>query len=111
MSSKEFEAVNPVGDVIRSGIIQVSRNSTLEVYLIPDVEGLYVVYAEITDLPIINRLNSSSEFFVTILPFSSQMDAGTVPVLSGGAALAVIGLVLRKKLGGALDSLSVEWDG
>ncbi|MCK5150945.1 MAG: hypothetical protein KAQ65_03850 [Candidatus Thorarchaeota archaeon] len=107
----QFEAVNPVGDVIRSGIILVKRNSTLEIYLIPDVEGIYVVHAEISDLPIINSLNFSSDFLVAVLPFSSQMDPGTVPVLSGGAALAVIGLVLRKKLGGALDSLSVEWDG
>ena len=38
------------------------------------------------------------------------MDAGTTPVIGGGAVLLFIGLAIRKKLTGVIDSIPAEWD-
>ncbi|MHA1909307.1 MAG: hypothetical protein ACW98Y_18565, partial [Candidatus Thorarchaeota archaeon] len=105
-----LSATNPDGSIVGSGVVDVNWNSTVEAHIFPNLEGEYTIYVEISELPIIGQLNFSAEFYVTVIPFSSQMDVSTVPILSGGAVLGVIGLILRKRLGGALDSLSVEWD-
>ena len=48
---------------------------------------------------------------VTSVPISIVLDAGSTPVAAGVPIIALLGYILRRRLGGTLEGLPVEWGG
>ncbi|MFW9953796.1 MAG: prenyltransferase/squalene oxidase repeat-containing protein [Candidatus Thorarchaeota archaeon] len=105
-----IQIIDPYGEVSKTVQAGVSAVSSKEVYFTPNSEGLYRILAFVEQIPIIGMTNASKDIMISVLLTSLEMDVGTFPVVSGGAVLGVIGLILRRKLKGSIDSLSVEWD-
>ncbi|MDF1537701.1 MAG: terpene cyclase/mutase family protein [Candidatus Thorarchaeota archaeon] len=102
--------VNPNGVVLTSQNYQVNANSSVEINIVPDMEGLYAISVELRGLPIIELGNASSDIMVNLAPPPIVLTNSDAPVVYGGAALGILGLLLRRRLSGSVDSLSVEWD-
>ena len=78
-------------------------------YMVLGIEGQYTVNLTILDLPVMERVTHELQFISTPVPMSIVLDAGTTPVVAGVPIMTIIGLVLRKKLGGTIEGLPTEW--
>jgi len=72
--------------------------------------GIYSILVKISGVPLLGTANATGSFEITDTPLSIPMDTGSTTVMSSGIILGIIGFALRKKLTGALDNVSVEWD-
>ncbi|MHA1927711.1 MAG: hypothetical protein ACTSV2_03920, partial [Candidatus Thorarchaeota archaeon] len=76
----------------------------------PVEEGAYYVTVVLTGLPVLSEYNMTVAMLVTPPPLDMMLDAGTMPIISGGSILTIIGLILRKKLNVSIDGLPGEWE-
>ncbi len=81
-----------------------------EFFITPALTGVYTIYVDLSDLPIVGSANKTAYLNVGDVSISIPLEGSNITVMASGAILGVIGLVLRKKLSGAVDGFSAEWD-
>jgi hypothetical protein len=79
-------------------------------WFIPQVVGNYTITVSLSDIPILGVVERVYSFTAIQRQMSIEMDPGTTPVIGGGMILGVIGVLLRRKLNGTVDTISGEWD-
>ena len=77
---------------------------------VPEHEGAYLVIIRLSGIPVIGSADYNYTILVLTPTISIEMDPGATPVVGGGTALAVLGLILRRRLKGTVDTISGEWE-
>ncbi|UCE10417.1 MAG: hypothetical protein JSW61_00400 [Candidatus Thorarchaeota archaeon] len=85
-------------------------DSEITLFVVLPLSGDYLLTATVSGLPVINM---SSFEFVLIVTDSTEpilMDAGSAPVIGGGALVALVGVFVRRRLQKLLDDLPTDWE-
>ncbi len=88
----------------------ITSGSELSLLFVPRLEGAHELNITIGDLPVITNFTDGFSFSVVDAPLALKLDFGLAPLLGGSGAIAVIGYLIRKKLGAMIDSLPTEWE-
>ncbi len=88
----------------------VGPNVTKSISVLLEQEGNYTIRYGVTHVPLLGDVFLSSSIVITGPPLTIPMDEASFPVAVSGIVLAVIGVILKKRLGVALESLPVDWD-
>jgi prenyltransferase beta subunit len=98
------------GTQVKSVQLVTASDASHELHITPTLAGVYTVYVNLANLPIIGTTNTTAHITVGDISLSIPMEGSNITVMVSGAVLGVIGLLLRRKLSGAVDGLSAEWD-
>lgn len=96
--------------LLRNYTTSVSSDDILDVKFGSTTVGIYSVVVEISNVPIVGRFNKNTTFEISDLPPSIPMDGSSTTVMGSGIVLGLIGFAIRRRLSGAIESVSVEWD-
>jgi len=88
----------------------VGPNVTKSISVLLEQEGNYTIRYGVTDVPLLGDMFCSTSIVITGPPLTIPMDEASFPVAVSGIVLAVIGVILKKRLGVALESLPADWD-
>jgi hypothetical protein len=100
---------NPDGEQVNQWTVDIGVYSVVAIGFNARVEGTHNLNVTVSGLPaVISRYYPMSITVVNEV-LSLQLDAGTTPLLGGFGVLAVIGVVLRKKMKRVIESLPGEW--
>lgn len=81
-----------------------------EFFMTPALTGVYTLYVDLSDLPVVGSANKTAYLTVADVSILVPMEGSNITVVASGVILGVIGLVLRKRLSGAVEGFSAEWD-
>jgi prenyltransferase beta subunit len=90
--------------------VAVGPNATKNIPVFFEQEGNYTIRYGVTGIPLLGDLLYSSSILITAKPLTIPMDEASFPVAISGVVIAIIGLVLKKKLGIAIEELPTDWD-
>ncbi len=95
---------------VKQILINVSSVDTVTISFIPYSEGEYVLHLTLSGILLEVEYELLETVLVTYPTLEYIMDPGTAPIISGGTILLLIGLVFKKRLGNAIDTIPGEWD-
>ncbi|MFW9921117.1 MAG: hypothetical protein ACFFED_16060, partial [Candidatus Thorarchaeota archaeon] len=99
-----------LNNLLRNYTTYTSATDQIQIQFWSTSIGFYTVVAEISQVPVLGSVNATATFAISDLPLSIPMDGSSTTVMSSGILLGIIGFALRRRLGGALENVSVEWD-
>ncbi|MFX1561192.1 MAG: hypothetical protein ACFFBL_11440, partial [Promethearchaeota archaeon] len=101
---------DPDGERVDQRTFHIGIYSIVTIGFNARVEGTHNLNVTISGLPVV--MNREYPMAITVVneTLHLQLDAGTTPLLGGFGILAAIGVVLRKKMKGVVDSLPGEWN-
>jgi hypothetical protein len=100
---------DPEGEEAGQWSFEIGVYSTVTIGFNARVLGIYILNTTIGGLPIVNTRAYPLSVTVVDEVLQLQLDAGTTPLLGGFGILAIVGIVLRKKMRGIVGSLPGEW--
>jgi hypothetical protein len=107
--SLEAVLLDPTGSRVDIWNLVIGPYSVLVINFLPLAEGTYTLNVTITGLPITSDRAFSMAVAIVRETLTLQLDAQTTPMLGGLGILAIVGLVMRKKMKSVLESLPGEW--
>jgi prenyltransferase beta subunit len=100
---------NPSGSLLRTWIFDIGPYSILHIDFMSLNEGTHSLNVTITDLPVTIERMFPMVIVVVRESLSLQLDASTTPMFGGLGLLAIIGLVMRKKMKSIISTMPNEW--
>ncbi len=89
--------------------IEIGPYSLFVIDFLPLAEGAYSLNVTITGLPIIAERVLPMAIAIVRETLTLQLDPQTTPMFGGLGILAIVGLVIRKKMKSMLESMPGEW--
>jgi hypothetical protein len=100
---------DPDGEKAGQWTFEIGIYSVMTIGFNARLVGTHILNTTISGLPII--VNQEYPMPITVVNeiMQIQLDAGTTPLIGGFGILAAIGVILRKKMRGIVESLPGEW--
>ncbi len=89
---------------------QIGSQESWDMQFIPYAEGEYVITVKLSGIPVIGSFYKNFTLTITQPVLQIEMEPSTTPVIGSGVALSILGIALRKRLHGAVDTIVGEWD-
>jgi hypothetical protein len=102
---------DPLDVLLLNRSLSIGQQFELVLFIVPSMEGQFTVNITISGLPVTGFMKSELKFTITPVPIGIVLDVGTTPVAAGALIIALIGYILRRRLGGSLEGLPTEWGG
>ena len=107
--SLEAVLFDPAGSRVDIWNIEIGPYSVIAINFLPLAEGTYSLNVTISGLPITAERIFPMAIAIVRETLTLQLDAQTTPMFAGLGILAAVGLVMRKKMKGMLESIASEW--
>ncbi|MHA1770733.1 MAG: prenyltransferase/squalene oxidase repeat-containing protein [Candidatus Thorarchaeota archaeon] len=109
IGSIEISIASPSGRIVSSTSHTTSPMDTVVVnFIAPDV-GQYTLCFMVKGLPVVGQTNSTLQVGISAAPSQIMLDSSTSSLALGLPILAVIGLLVRKKISQVFRSIPTEW--
>ncbi len=102
---------NPGNEELGSWSFEIDSYSILDIDFLPLVEGTYSLNVTVVGLPIAIERTYPLAIAVVHESLQIELDAGNTSLLGGFGILSVVGVIMRKKMKGVVDSMPGEWTG
>jgi hypothetical protein len=102
---------SPGNEELGSWSFEIDSYSILDIDFLPLVEGTYFLNVTVAGLPVAVERTYPLAIAVVHESLQIELDAGNTSLLGGFGILSVIGIVMRKKMKGVVDSMPGEWTG
>jgi len=100
---------DPTGEEVGQWTLGIGVFSILSIGFNARMEGTHMFNTTISGLPVVINQDYPMRLTVVNESLQLQLDAGTTTILGGFGILAVVGVVLRKKMRGVVGLLPGEW--
>jgi hypothetical protein len=101
--------IDPNGEQVGQWTFEIGVYSIVTFGFDARLVGTHVLNTTISELPVVYSQDYPMAVTVVNEIMQLEFDAGTSPLVGGFGILAVIGVVLRKKMRGIAGSLPGEW--
>jgi prenyltransferase beta subunit len=101
---------SPSGSMLKSWDFVIDSYSILHFDFLPLIEGTYSLNVTIVGLPVTIERMYPMSMAIMRESLSLQLDASSTSMFGGLSVLAVIGLVMRKKMKSIVGSIAGEWN-
>ncbi|MCF2136505.1 MAG: hypothetical protein K9W43_04610 [Candidatus Thorarchaeota archaeon] len=109
IGSIEISIASPSGRIVSRTSHTIAPTDTVVVkFIAPDV-GQYMLRFMVKGLPVVGQTNSTLQVGISAAPSQIMLDSSASSLALGLPILAVIGLLVRKKIARAIDLLPTEW--
>ena len=102
---------SPGNENLGSWSFEIDSYSILNIDFLPLVEGTYSLNVTVVGLPVAVERTFPLAIAVVRESLQIELDAGNTFLLGGFGVLSVIGVIMRKKMKGVVDSMPGEWTG
>ena len=103
--------LNPSNHEIDSWTFEIDPYSVLDIGFTPIIEGVYTLNVTVTGLPVTVERTYPLSIAVVRESLHIELDAGNTSLLGGFSIIAIVGVIMRKKMKGAIGSMAMEWTG
>ena len=100
---------DPEGQQVAQWAFEVSVHSIVTIGFNAQKIGTHTLNVTLSGLPIIVSRDYPMAVVIVDESMQLELDASTTPLLGGFSILTVVGVILRKKMRGVVDSLPGEW--
>ncbi|MFW9870684.1 MAG: hypothetical protein ACFFEL_13740, partial [Candidatus Thorarchaeota archaeon] len=102
---------DPVGQQVTEWTFEIGVYSVLTIGFNTQNVGTYTLNVTLRGLPIL--MSNDYPMAVVIIEelLDMELDVSTTPLLGGISILTIVGVILRRKMQGVMDSLPSEWTG
>jgi hypothetical protein len=90
---------------------EIDSYSIVEISFQPSIVGTYSLNVTIYGLPVTVSYTYTLAIAVVYESLQIEMDTGNTSLIGGFSILAVIGIIMKKKMSSIVDSMSGEWTG
>jgi len=103
--------ISPSGEENKSWNFEIDSYSVLDIDFTPIIEGEYSLNVTVAGLPISIERTYPLSIAVVRESLHIELDAGNTSLLGGFSIIAVVGVIMRKKMKGIIGSMAEEWTG
>ncbi|MHA1662986.1 MAG: prenyltransferase/squalene oxidase repeat-containing protein [Candidatus Thorarchaeota archaeon] len=103
--------LSPTNEELVTRTIEIDPYSVLEMDFLPLVEGTYSLNVTVVGLPVAVEHTYPLAIAVVRESLQIELDAWNTSLLGGFGIVSVIGVIMRKKMKGVVESMAEEWTG